>query len=168
MKNPTITAGQLATLIDVDPSWVRKLAARKVLPAPAEGRYPLVAAVQAYLRWLQDEGRRSNAQPGAVRVMEARAGEIELRNRKFEEAHVERDLVCETMGEILAVFEQELSKVPPELPRVVRGAVAKNIDDALARCRKDAAGFPPIDPPNVARPARPPRRVTTSKRKAKT
>jgi len=119
---------QLAALLQVDRSWVRRLAHEQALHK-VDGRFRLIDAVQAYLRYVKNEQRRTGKAEATNRVLEARAKDIELRTRLREKSLIEIDDALEALDGIVGVMLTELS----ELPTHTRDLQARRIIEQAVR-----------------------------------
>ncbi|NKW10280.1 hypothetical protein HGG76_15175 [Ochrobactrum tritici] len=77
-------------------------------PGCGQGKYPLVEAVQGYVRSLKDEERRSTKSAADNGLKAARQREVELRIAKEEGRLVELDDVEAVSSSILATLRAEL------------------------------------------------------------
>lgn len=84
----TIPLQQLAKLLMISVEWVRKLHKAGYIPKTGTDRYPLVGAVQGYIRYMKDEERRTSKVQADSRFRDGRTKEIELRI-----AEKQRDLI---------------------------------------------------------------------------
>jgi hypothetical protein len=134
---------QLSALLQVDRSWVRRLSHEGVLHK-VDGRFRLIDAVQAYLRHVKDEQRRTGKAAMTNRVLEARAKDIELRTRLREKSLIEIDDAVGALDDIMGVMLTELSEMPARTRDLnVRRIIAQAVYDARQkiadRCRAKIA-----------------------------
>jgi hypothetical protein len=107
-----LSTEQLAALLCVDRAWVRRLTLSGVLTKTENGRFRLIDAVQAYLRYVRDENRRTGKAEMTNAVLRARAHEIELRTAQRERSLIEIDDVLGTLDEMVGMFLTGLSELP--------------------------------------------------------
>jgi hypothetical protein len=79
---------QVCRLLMLTKQRIQQLVKAGYIPKPAKDTYPIVGAVQGYIRFLKEEERRTSKVQADSRVRDARAREIELRI-----AERERDLI---------------------------------------------------------------------------
>ena len=90
-KIGTISAGQAARLLDLTHERLRQLAAEGFIPKAERGRYPLVGVVQGYIKFLNDEERRSARSKPDADLRAARQREVEMRNAEREARVIDYD-----------------------------------------------------------------------------
>lgn len=130
-----ITVAQASKLLMVTDQWLRQLAAKGYIPKAVKGKYPLVAAVQGYIRWLKDEDRRSSKTAAESGLKAARQREVELRIAEREGRLVEMDDVEAAFSHIVGTFRAELDGVPAAVTRdrVLRAEIETAVNGALTR-----------------------------------
>lgn len=130
-----ITAAQAAALLLVSPEWLRLLAQKGHFPKAVKGRYPLVAVVQGYVKFLKDEERAGTKVHAESGLKAARQREVELRIAKEEGRLVEMDEVEAVVASILSTLRAELGGVPASVTRDVglRAEIEKAHNGAFAR-----------------------------------
>jgi hypothetical protein len=112
-----IATSAAARLLMVTAERIRQLQKDGYIPKGPRGRVSLVGAVQGYIRFRDDADRRANKSAADSRVRDARAQEIELRNKlrlrelcPVEEAHEVLDTFC-------ASVVAELDGLPARITR---------------------------------------------------
>lgn len=135
----TINVSQLSRLLDLTPRRVQQLVQQGVIPKAGRDAYPLVAAVQGYLRWLTDAGRLVAGSASAQRVANARADEIEARIREKMKGLIPTEDQRMTVATLLEVVKRELADLPGRLPLHIRSAIRADISASIARIEKTAA-----------------------------
>lgn len=130
-----ITASQASKLLMVTPQWLRQLAAKDYIPKAVNGQYPLVAAVQGYIRWLKDEDRRSSKVQAESGLKAARQREVELRIAEKEGRVVDMEDVEAFFAFNAATFRAELEGVPASVTRdlKLREAIEQALNGAISR-----------------------------------
>lgn len=74
-----MSADQLGQILDgLTPRRVRQLAEQGVIPKASRGRYPVIEAVQGYVRFLKNETRSARLKPDDDRFRRARADVHEI------------------------------------------------------------------------------------------
>ncbi|TIS83332.1 MAG: hypothetical protein E5W88_30155 [Mesorhizobium sp.] len=135
----TINVSQLSRLLDLTPRRVQQLVQQGVIPKVGRDAYPLVGAVQGYLRWLTDDDRRIAGSASAQRVANARADEIEARIREKMKDLVPIEDQRMTVATLLEIVKRELADLPVRLPLHIRSAIRAAIAASIARIEKTAA-----------------------------
>lgn len=130
-----ITASQASKLLMVTPQWLRQLAAKDYIPKAVKGQYPLVAAVQGYIRWLKDEERRTSKVQAESGLKAARQREVELRIAEKEGRVVDMEDVEAFFAFNAATFRAELEGVPASVTRdlKLREAIEQALNGAISR-----------------------------------
>lgn len=130
-----ITVAQASKLLMVTPQWLRQLAAKGYIPKAIKGQYPLVAAVQGYIRWLKDEERRTSKVQAESGLKAARQREVELRIAEKEGRLVDMEDVEAFFAFNAATFRAELEGVPASVTRdlKLREAIEQAINGAISR-----------------------------------
>jgi hypothetical protein len=123
---------QLAGLLQVSAAWVRRLTHEGTLQK-VDGRYRLVDSVQAYLRYVRDEQRRTGKAEATNRVLEARAHDIEVRTRQREKKLIETDDAINVLDQIVGIVLTEIS----QLPARTSDLKARQIIDSEVRKMRD-------------------------------
>jgi hypothetical protein len=140
---------QAAGLLQVSTAWIRRLTNEGVF-SKVDGRYRLIDTVQAYLRYVKDEQRRTGKAAVTNRVIEARAREIELRTAQRERSLIEIDDVLGTLDEMVGMFLTGLSELPAAcggrdltarrtIEAATRDLRQRIADKAKAKCKELAA-----------------------------
>lgn len=138
--SPTTVSGQqLAALLMLTPRRVQQLAQAGVIPKTGRDAYPLVPAIQGYLKWLDDEGRRSAQADAAARVANARAAVIENKIAEKMRGLVPVEEVRGVIASLIRVVRTELDKVPEKVPSVVRERTRIEISRSMDVIAKAAA-----------------------------
>lgn len=108
---------QTCRLLMLTKQRVQQLVKAGYIPKPAKDTYPVVGAVQGYIKFLKDDERRTSKVQADSRVRDARAKEIELRI-----AERERDLIPieDAKGEIAALVSDVRAEIVGLGARVTR------------------------------------------------
>lgn len=144
MSNPNLPTGcvsgqKLAALLMLTPRRVQQLAQAGVIPKTGRDAYPMVAAIQGYLAWLDDENRRAAQAASAAKVAEARAQDIELRIKAKMATLIPIEDHRGVIASLVRVVRREVEKMPDALPSYVREKARVEINQSLARIAKAAA-----------------------------
>ncbi len=135
----TISAAQFARLLEITPRWVQKLASDGVIPKAGRDRYPMVAAIQAYLRWLHDENRRAAQAAAATKLAAARTEAIEMGITAKLATLIPIEDHRVVLAEVVRVVRREVEKIPDALPSYVRERARVEISRSMAVISKTAA-----------------------------
>lgn len=131
----TITIGQVARLCMISEERVRQLVKAGYIPKAARGVYPLVGAVQGYIRSLKDDQKSTTKTAGDSRVRDARAQEIEIRIAEKRRELVPLEDATAAQDKIIATVVAELTGLPARVTRDVptRKLIEKELDAARNR-----------------------------------
>lgn len=119
----TISAADAAKLLGLTPERLRQLAREGAIPKAGRGRYPLVAVVQGYIRFLLDPERRAVRTADATGLANARRREVELRIAEREARLIETEDVEAAFAHLMRVYREETSDI---------GATVRGRDPAIA------------------------------------
>lgn len=130
-----ITVDQASKLLMITPQWLRQLAAQGFIPKAVKGRYPMVAAVQGYIKSLKDEDKRSTKTAADSGLKAARQREVELRIAREEGRLIEMEDVEAVVSSVFATLRAELSGIPASVTRDVklRKEIEKGLNEAFTR-----------------------------------
>jgi hypothetical protein len=179
MKNPTdansLPVETVAKLLDLTPRRVQQLVAEGYIPKPERGRYPLVGAVQGYVKHLREQiaSAPSSPEEKAVRLRkiaaEAELAELDLVRKRGRVADVGA-IIEGVQGEYGIVRERLLSipgKLNGDLDPEQIDRLTDELHDALdqlhdpdgilARLERDRATVAAPHRPKAAATARPDR-----------
>lgn len=128
-----LTTAQAAALLDLSGERIRQLAAQGYIETRGKGRYPLIAVVQGYARFLRDEDRKSTKVASLSRVQDARARELEIKIAERERRLVNIDEATGALDEIVGAVRGNLSAVAARCTRdlQLRKTIETEIDTAL-------------------------------------
>ncbi|TCQ79564.1 hypothetical protein EDF68_104148 [Ochrobactrum sp. BH3] len=131
----TLTAGQIASLLTLSIERVRQLVNAGYIPRIGKAKYPVVGAVQGYIRFLKDEEKRTSKSAADDSLKAARQREVELRIAKEEGRLVDMDDVEAVTSSIFATLRAELAGLPASVTRDVklRAEIEKGLNGAFAR-----------------------------------
>jgi len=128
INDMTLTATQIAALLSLSIERVRQLVNSGYVPRVGKAKYPVVGAVQGYIRFLKDEERRSTKSATDNGLKAARQREVELRIAKEEGRLVDMDDVEVAFSTILGTLRAQLSGVAASVTRDMK--LRSAIDDA--------------------------------------
>jgi hypothetical protein len=142
MAEASFPLGTIAKLLDLTPRRVRQLAREGVIPPAEGGRYPLVGAVQGYVRYLRELSPEDAAiQQHRSRRMQMLARKLEIEVQRLTAELLPADEVSEVWARLAAAFRARMlaipSKLAPELaaehdPNLVQARLEEEIHHALA------------------------------------
>jgi len=139
-KGPaTISVQQLSRLLEITPTRIRQLVNEGAIPRVGRDRYPLVGAVQGYIKWLDDDARRQAKVASAVRLAEQRAQVIEQKIAERMRGLIPAEDHREVLASLVRVVRTELERVPDQLPSHIREKARVEINRSLAVIAKAAA-----------------------------
>lgn len=116
----TVSVQQLSRLLDLTPSRIRQLVEAGAIPKVGRDRYPLVGAVQGYIKFLRDEDRRAAQAASAARLADARVEETNLRIAEKMRNLVPIEDHRAVLASVIRTVRDELAKVPDRVPAYVR------------------------------------------------
>lgn len=130
-----VSIRQAADILGVTPQWIRDLGKQGYIEGIERASVPLMSAVQGYVRFKNDDDRRSSKTAAASAVQQARAREIELRIARESGKVIELEDTEAAFANILGALRSELAGlVEPLLDRqhaAVRQAVEQMLNEAL-------------------------------------
>ena len=137
LRIPKVRAQVMADLCGFTAHRLRQLEREGWFEKAGRDTYDPVVVLQGYIRFLQDDSRRSSKTAEQSRVQSARAREIELRNAREEGRLFDADDVETVFADILGTFRSELSGVPAASTRdlALRANIEKHLNAAVDRCR---------------------------------
>jgi hypothetical protein len=140
-----ITVAQASKLLMVTPQWLRQLAAKGYIPKAVKGHYPLVGAVQGYIRWLKDEERRTSKVQAESGLKAARQKEIEMRMAERARELIATEDAIAALDTLAGKVRAEFIGLPAQITRdiALRRKIEEHVHGALGRVaealRKTAA-----------------------------
>lgn len=132
-----IGAGQAGRLLGISTQRLRQLAAEGHIPKAVKGKYPLVGAVQGYIKFLRDAGSRPT-DTTAVALVHAKRKEVELRVAERQARLIETDIAEVDIQNMLAVLKDESTKATEGLDSAIQPLVAAAIRSAIKRAEERA------------------------------
>jgi hypothetical protein len=131
-----ISTGQAVRLLMLTEARLRQLAGQGYFPKAVKGKYPLVAVVQGYIRFLKEEERRTSKVQAESGLKAARQREVELRIAEREGRIVEMDEVEAAFVNIISMFRSELDGLPAAVTRDrgIRAEIEQGLNGAFTRC----------------------------------
>jgi phage terminase Nu1 subunit (DNA packaging protein) len=122
-RGPLLNTEQAARLIMKHPERVRQLARAGWIAHTGEGRkgeqwhYRLLDVVQGYIRFRDDEDKRTAKSAAQSRITDARSREVELRNAQREGRLIELDEAVAAVEAIMGMLRQQLAGMPARVTR---------------------------------------------------
>jgi phage terminase Nu1 subunit (DNA packaging protein) len=135
-RGPLVNTEEAARLIMKAPERIRQLAKAGWIAqqgTPSDRRYRLLDVVQGYIRFRDDEDRRTTKTAAHSRITDARSREVELKNAQREGRLIDLDEVLAAIESIVAMFRLQLSGLPARVTRdlQLRRTIETAIHDIL-------------------------------------
>jgi phage terminase Nu1 subunit (DNA packaging protein) len=135
-RGPPLTSDQAARLIMKSSERIRQLAKLGWIAYEGTGqdrRYRMLDVVQGYIRFRDDEDRRSSKSAAHSRITDARSREVELRNAQREGRLIELEEALGVIEAILALFRLQLIGLPARVTRDLqfRRTIETAVNDIL-------------------------------------
>jgi hypothetical protein len=135
-RGPLVNTEEAGKLILKGPERIRQLAKAGWIAqagTPSDRRYRLLDVVQGYIRFRDDEDRRTSKMAAHSRITDARSREVELKNAQREGRLVDLDEVLAVIESIVAMFRLQLSGLPARVTRdlQLRRTIETAIHDIL-------------------------------------
>jgi phage terminase Nu1 subunit (DNA packaging protein) len=135
-RGPLVNTEEAARVIMKDTERVRQLAKAGWIAQegkPRDRRYRLYDVVQGYIRFRDDEDRRTTKVAAHSRITDARSREVELKNAQREGRLIDLDEVLAAIESIVAMFRLQLSGLPARVTRdlQLRRTIETAIHDIL-------------------------------------
>jgi len=133
-----------ARLLGITSEWVRRLTQEGAIRKIGKDRYRVVDAVQGYIAYLKDEGRRTSKSAVASRLQEKRIEEADLRiveKTKALQAAAQREALA-VIDEYAGQLKSDLRSIPARVTDdlKLRRDIAERIDGAFgAAAKREAA-----------------------------
>jgi phage terminase Nu1 subunit (DNA packaging protein) len=119
-RGPLVNTEQAAKLIMKGPERIRQLAKAGWIAqagTPSDRRYRLLDVVQGYIRFRDDEDRRTSKMAAHSRIQDARSREVELKNAQREGRLIDLDEVLSVVEELVGLLRSQLSGLPARVTR---------------------------------------------------
>lgn len=119
-RGQLVNTEQAARLIMKSPERVRQLAKAGWIAqagAPSDRRYRQLDVVQGYIRFRDDEDKRTSKIAAHSRIQDARSREFELKNAQREGRLIDLDEVLAVIESIVAMFRLQLAGLPARVTR---------------------------------------------------
>lgn len=133
-----IGAGQVARLLGISTQRLRQLASDGFIPKAVKGKYPLVGAVQGYIKFLRDAGSRPTDTAGAD-LVHAKRREIELRLAEKQARLIETDAAEADIQHMLDVLREEAAEATKGIKTAIQPLVQSAIKSAIDRAEERAS-----------------------------
>lgn len=148
-KEATVATAEAAALLMLTPRRVQQLAAEGHVPRGERGRYPLKGLVHGYLRFLQEEARRTQRGSEESELRRLRLKQLERRMAR-EDRLVVLLAECEAcVDEVIGMLRSDLDGLPAratrdlDLRRKIEAAIDGILGDASRRLAKAAGRLGP-------------------------
>lgn len=122
-----ISLAQASRLLGLTDRRVQQLAKEGYIPKPSRGMYPLVGAVQGYIRFLRDEARKGSQAENGLKA--TRQAEIEMRMAEKRRDLVARAEANAAMDEVVGEINEQFGGFPARVTR--DAAFRREIEKAL-------------------------------------
>jgi hypothetical protein len=135
-RGPLINTEEAGKLIMKIPDRVRQLAKAGWIAqegTPSDRRYRLLDVVQGYIRFRDDEDRRTTKIAAHSRITDARSREVELKNAQREGRLIDLEEVLAVIEEIIGMLRSQLSGLPARVTRDLqfRRTIETAVNDIL-------------------------------------
>jgi phage terminase Nu1 subunit (DNA packaging protein) len=137
---------------------VRQLTEEGVMAKNGRGKYPVLASIKAYIKWLQAAQQRNAPSDAREAVLHERARSLRLQNDEREHRLVDTEEVIAVLDEIVGIFRSEMDGLPARLTRdlderkIVQEAVdaighraADKLEQRAAELRQNGSVAVPVD-----------------------
>lgn len=138
MANPTVPVATIAGLLCITERRVQQLAKEGVIPKDERGQYSLVASVQGYIRYLQDDARAGKSNDEMylhkTRSANAKATIAEMKARQMAGALIPASDIGRAWAEMVGHMRAKLLALPNKLaPQLVGVSTLNEIQTALKK-----------------------------------
>lgn len=123
-KDPNYPAAFFARLFNLTDRRIQQLAKQGIIPKAAQGKYPLIGVVQAYVKFLQERSltgevseRDTDIKGLRSRLIEAQAISIELKNEVARGEMAPVDVVNQVLSKVCAAIASEIDSIPLQVKR---------------------------------------------------
>jgi len=119
-RGPLVNTEEAARVIMKDPERVRQLAKAGWIAQEgtrSDRRYRLLDVVQGYIRFRDDEDRRTSKMAAHSRIQDARSREVELKNAQREGRLIDFEEVLAVLEELMGMLRSQLSGLPARVTR---------------------------------------------------
>jgi len=124
-------AGVIAQLLGITTRRLQQLAEEGFIPRSDRGQYPLIGAVQGYIRYLKEHSRESNRSSEHQRLARAQAVKVEMENYRRAGEYILREHIYE----LLTTLNASLVGAHEGIPGRVANEFAASSDAAYIRKR---------------------------------
>jgi DNA-binding transcriptional MerR regulator len=135
---PLLSAKEMSDLCGFTPHRLRQLEREGFFGKKGRDRYNPVEVFQGYVRFLQDDSRRTSKSASASRAQDARAREIEQRIAKEDGRLIPIEDVAAGVTEIMGALRAELTGVAAASTRdlALREVIDGHLNGAIDRTRQ--------------------------------
>lgn len=113
----TVTTAQAARLLMVSQDWIRQLVRKGYIPKAARDRFNLVALIQGYVRYRDDQAQQASRSAADSRVRDARAAEIERRMAREDRDIIMLEEAMEAYDFATGLYLESVSGLPARMTR---------------------------------------------------
>lgn len=121
---PNYPASFYAKLFNITERRIQQLAKDGIIPKAARGKYPLIGAIKAYVKYLQDRALGSEVTPGdlqveRIRLTKANADKVELEVALLEGSVILAETVEAVQSRMISTFRARCLSIPTKVaPRL--------------------------------------------------
>lgn len=139
----TVSTTELAAVFLLGETRVRQLAQQGYLPKITKGVFPLLPAVQGYIKFLRAEDRQSSKTAADSRVKDARASLFELQAAERRRDLIPVEEAKEVMGELVSFLADALAGISLRATRdlELRRAIEVEVNGARERIANQMAAL---------------------------
>ena len=105
-------AKTIASLLGITERRLQQLAAEGFVPKSERGLYPLIGAVQGYIRYLKEHTRASSRSSQSQRLASAQATKVEMENKRRAGEYILREQVHELLSVAFTTLTGSLEGIP--------------------------------------------------------
>lgn len=123
-RDPNYPAAFFARLFNLTERRIQQLAKDGIIPKAAQGKYPLIGVVQAYVKFLQERSltgevseRDKDIKGLRSRLIEAQAIAIELKNEVARGETAPIEVIGDVLSKVCAVIAAEVDSIPLQIKR---------------------------------------------------
>lgn len=132
-EQPMLTREATAKLLMITPERVRQLSNMGYVPKVARGRYPLLGAVQGYIRFLKDDDRRPSKAAAAEALRDVRAEEVKRRMAREDLKIVDIDEATATYEDMIGELLKMVNSLPAQITR--NPSERRRIEDIIGKAQ---------------------------------
>ena len=117
LKQLEVDSENVGEILGLTGRRVRQLTEEGVMAKNGRGKYPVLASIKAYIKWLQAAQQRNAPSDAREAVLHERARSLRLQNDEREHRLVDTEEVLAVLDEIVGTYRTELDGLPARLTR---------------------------------------------------